>query len=125
MSKKRSIWKFTILAIFIVIGLVLTFASFDVAGTVYRYNGFVNAIPLGLDLSGGVSAVYEASLSSTANTSDLDSAIDSTISQLGSILYNEGFSDATIVRQGSDKIRVEIHSEIARCEFLSFNKSRF
>ena len=111
MSKKRSIWKFTILAIFIVIGLVLTFASFDVAGTVYRYNGFVNAIPLGLDLSGGVSAVYEASLSSTANTSDLDSAIDSTISQLGSILYNEGFSNATIVRQGSDKIRVEIPTQ--------------
>ena len=108
MAKKRSIWKFTILAIFIVIGLVLTFASFGVPGTVYHYNGFINSIPLGLDLSGGVSAVYQASLSSTSNTQDLNSAIESTITRLESILYDEGFSEATVVRQGSDKIRVEV-----------------
>lgn len=110
MAKKRSIWKFTIVGILIVIGLVLSFASFPVAGTDYVYNGFMNAIPLGLDLSGGVSAVYEASLSQTSNTTDLSSAIESTISRLESMLYDEGFSEATVVKQGSNKIRIEVPS---------------
>ena len=110
MAKKRSIWKFTILGILIVIGLVLSFATFPVAGTNYVYNGFMNAIPLGLDLSGGVSAVYEASLSQTSNTTDLSSAVESTITRLKSLLYDEGFSEATVVKQGSNKIRIEVPS---------------
>lgn len=108
MSKKRSIWKFAILAVIIVIGLVLTFGSFKVAGTVYNYNGFINSIPLGADLNGGISVVYESTVSSSSNTDDLDSAIDSTMSSLKNILYNHGISDVTIVKQSSDKIRIEI-----------------
>ncbi len=108
MTKKRSIWKFVILGLIVILGLVLSFASFPIAGTYYNYNGFINAIPLGLDLSGGVSAVYEASISDTSNTSDLGSAIESTISRLESLLYDEGFSEATIVRQGSSRIRIEV-----------------
>lgn len=110
MAKKRSIWKFTIVGILIVVGLVLSFATFPIAGTDYVYNGFINSIPLGLDLSGGVSAVYEASLSQTSNTTDLSSAIESTISRLESLLYDEGFSEATVVKQGSNKIRIEVPS---------------
>lgn len=110
MAKKRSIWKFTIVGILIVIGLVLSFATFPIADTDYVYNGFMNAIPLGLDLSGGVSAVYEASLSQTSNTTDLSSAIESTISRLEGLLYDEGFSEATVVKQGSNKIRIEVPS---------------
>ena len=75
MSKKRSIWKFSILLILVALGLVLTFASFNVAGTVYHYNGFVNSIPLGLDLSGGTAVTYNASVSKSSVTEDLDSAI--------------------------------------------------
>ena len=104
MSKKRSIWKFAILAVIIVIGLVLTFGSFKVAGTVYNYNGFINSIPLGADLNGGISVVYESTVSSSSNTDDLDSAIDSTMSSLKNILYNHGISNVTIVKQSSDKI---------------------
>ena len=111
MSKKRSIWKFSFLAIFIILGLVLTFASFNVAGTAYYYNGFINAIPLGLDLSGGVSVVYDASVSKASVTNDLDSSIQSTISGLNSMLYNYGLSDSTIEQQGSDKIRIEIANQ--------------
>lgn len=108
MSKKRSIWKFSLLGVLVVIGLVLTFASFPVAGTYFNYNGFINSIPLGLDLSGGVSAVYEASLSGTSNTKDLNGAIESTISRLENMLYDEGFSEATVVRQGERRIRIEV-----------------
>ncbi len=108
MSKKRSIWKFSILGVIVILGLILTFASFPVAGTYYTYNGFMNAIPLGLDLSGGVSAVYEASLSNSSNTSDLNGAIESTVTRLENLLFDEGFSEATIVRQGSNRIRIEV-----------------
>lgn len=111
MSKKRSIWKFSILAILVALGLVLTFASFNVAGTVYHYNGFVNSIPLGLDLSGGTAVTYDASLSNVSVTDDLDSAVLSTISGLNSMLYNYGLSDAIIEKQGSDKIRIEISNQ--------------
>ena len=108
MSKKRSIWKFAILGIVVILGLILTFASFPIAGTDYTYNGFMNAIPLGLDLSGGVSAVYEASLSNSSNTKDLNGAIESTVTRLENLLYDEGFSEATVVRQGSNRIRIEV-----------------
>lgn len=111
MSKKRSIWKFSILAILVALGLVLTFASFNVAGTVYHYNGFVNSIPLGLDLSGGTAVTYDASLSNVSVTDDLDSAVLSTISGLNSMLYNYGLSDAIIEKQDSDKIRIEISNQ--------------
>ncbi len=108
MAKKRSIWKFAILSVLIVIGLVLSFASFPVAGTDYIYNGFLNAIPLGLDLSGGVSAVYEASLSPTANTTDLDGAVESTVSQIESLLYDNGALNASVSKQGGNQIRIEV-----------------
>lgn len=111
MSKKRSIWKFSILLILVALGLVLTFASFNVAGTVYHYNGFVNSIPLGLDLSGGTAVTYNASVSKSSVTEDLDSAILSTISGLNSMLYNYGINDSVIEQQGSDKIRIEISNQ--------------
>lgn len=110
MAKKRSIWKFAILGVIVVLGLVASFASFPVAGTYYTYNGFINSIPLGLDLSGGVSAVYEASLSSTSGTNDLDSAIESTVTRLEDMLLEEGYSEATVVRQGANRIRIEVPS---------------
>ncbi len=110
MAKKHSIVKFTLLGIVLIIGIVLAFVHFLVVGTYYDYNAFINAIPLGLDLSGGVSAVYQAELSKTSNTNDLSSAIDSTVSRLETLLYDEGYSEATVVKQGSDKIRIEVPS---------------
>ena len=76
--------------------------------TSYTYNGFANSIPLGLDLSGGISAVYNCSLSKESGTEDLSSAIDATITRLQEMLYDEGFSEATITRQGGSKIRIEV-----------------
>lgn len=119
MAKKRSIWKFTILSLLIVIGLVLSFASFPVAGTDYIYNGFLNAIPLGLDLSGGVSAVYEASLSTTSNTTDLDGAVDSTLTKLEKFLSDNGGLQSSVSKQGNNQIRIEVAKDSVSTDLLN------
>ena len=107
MSKKKSKFKFILTGIFIVLGIILCSFSFDIPGTYYTFNGWAKSIKLGIDLSGGVSAVYECSVDEGSST-DLDSAIDATISRISSMLTNKGFTEATVVKQGTDRIRVEV-----------------
>lgn len=63
------------------------------------------AISLGLDLRGGVYAVYVAK---DAGQQDFEALIGGTISVLRSRLSAQGFNEATVTRQGTDRIRVEI-----------------
>ena len=108
MTKKRAKVGFIVLGILVAIGLLLSFCTFQIPFTYSQYNGFANSIPLGLDLSGGISAVYDCSLSKDSGTNDLSSAVDATITRLQNILYSEGFSEASVVRQGANQIRVEV-----------------
>lgn len=107
-AKKRSIVKFVFVAILTVLGIVLSVCSFPVVGTDYVYNGFANSISLGLDLSGGLSVVYDCSLNSS--NGNLNDSIDATVARLQQILYEEDYSEATVTRQGSTKIRIEVPS---------------
>ena len=118
MAKKHSIWKYTIFAILVVIGLVLSFATFPVAGTDYVYNGFLNAIPLGVDLSGGVSVVYQAKQSPFSDSTDLNSSVQSTVSQVESLLYDNGALNSYVTNQGGDKIRVEVANDSVSNQFF-------
>ena len=61
MNKATAIKRFIFTGILLVLGFILAFAQFDIPFTHYTYNGFANSIQLGLDLKGGVLAVYEAS----------------------------------------------------------------
>lgn len=108
MTKKRARVGFILLSIFTVIGILLSVCSFKIPFTDYVYKGFANSISLGLDLSGGISAVYDCSLSKDSGTKDLSSAIDGTITRLETVLYGRGYSEATISRQGGNKIRIEV-----------------
>ena len=63
------------------------------------------AISLGLDLSGGVYTVYQAK---NPEEEGLEGKMDSTVSILTSRLTRQGFTEATVTRQGTDRIRVEI-----------------
>ena len=108
MTKKRGRIGFIILGIIIAIGIILSVCRFDIPFTNSTYNGFANSISLGLDLSGGISAVYDTSLAKDSGTTDLNEAIDATVTRLENILYSEGYSEATVTRQGSSKIRVEV-----------------
>ena len=75
-------------------------------GTMITYlKPWGDAISLGLDLRGGVYTVYQAEDNGDA---DFDTKMESTVSILTSRLTRQGFTEATVTRQGSDRIRVEI-----------------
>ena len=108
--KKNSILNFVAVAVLTAIGIVLSVCNFIIpytGGT--TYNGFANSISLGLDLAGGISVVYDCSLSEDSNTDDLNAAIDATVSRLENVIGAE-YSEAIITRQGSSEIRIEVPS---------------
>ena len=107
--KKNSIMNFVAVAVLTAIGIVLSVCSFIIPFTSTTFNGFAGSISLGLDLAGGVSVVYDCSLSETSNTSDLDAAIDATVARLESVIGGE-YSEAIITRQGNSEIRIEVPS---------------
>lgn len=107
--KKNSIINFVAVVILTIIGIVLSVCSFDIPYTEYTYYGFANSISLGLDLAGGISVVYDCSLAKDSNTQNLDTAIDATVTRL-SMVITERYSEATIIRQGGSKIRIEVPS---------------
>ncbi|MCL2645216.1 MAG: protein translocase subunit SecD, partial [Betaproteobacteria bacterium] len=65
------------------------------------------AISLGLDLRGGVYTVYQAPRT-PENTNEYDFLLPGTIRVLQDRLTNKGFTEATVTRQGDDRIRIEI-----------------
>ena len=107
--KKNSIINYVAVAILTVIGIFLSVCSFNIPYTHYTYKGFARSISLGLDLAGGISVVYDCSLSSNSNTQNLGDAIDATVTRLTSVITKE-YSEATIQRQGNSKIRIEVPS---------------
>ena len=75
-------------------------------GTMINYlKPWGDAISLGLDLRGGVYTVYQAE---DNGDPDFDTKMESTVSILTSRLTRQGFTEATVTRQGNDRIRVEI-----------------
>ena len=75
-------------------------------GTMINYlKPWGDAISLGLDLRGGVYTVYQAE---NNGDPDFDTKMESTVSIHTSRLTRQGFTEATVTRQGSDRIRVEI-----------------
>ncbi len=73
-------------------------------GTMINYlKPWGDAISLGLDLRGGVYTVYQAE---NNGDPDFDTKMESTVSILTSRLTRQGFTEATVTRQGSDRIRV-------------------
>lgn len=64
-----------------------------------------SGISQGLDLRGGVSAVYEAI---DDGQSDYDNLLSGTMAVLRNRLTGQGFTEATVTQQGTNRIRVEI-----------------
>jgi len=109
-SKRKSIIFLTIIAVFI-IGLALLIIplngkeSFQIGNTNYDYYWISTAIKQGLDLKGGMYAEYRAN---TEGISNPDKAIDGAISNLESLLFSRGYTEAIVTKQGTNEIRVEV-----------------
>lgn len=66
-----------------------------------------SAIKQGLDLRGGVYTVYQAE-APEEDAGNFGELLNNTIRVLQDRLTNQGFTEATVVKQGEDRIRVEI-----------------
>lgn len=95
------------LVVLIVLGAIVYFSMAGFSVDIYDFKPLPQQINLGLDLTGGVYAVFKAQQGDfTAN--EFDAKMNTTISVLRNRLDEKGYLEATIVRQGSDRIRVEV-----------------
>ena len=106
MNKATAIKRFIFIGIFLVLGIVLAFGQFDIPGTHYTYNGFVNSIKLGLDLKGGVLAVYEAT-SLDGDDTDFSQKLDATRQRVSDLITAE-YTEAVISIQQGNRLRIEV-----------------
>ncbi len=111
MKKRRARIKLTLICVVVMLGIALTAVGFDIPGVyggkTYSYNGFAESIKLGIDLKGGISAVYDATPDADSSGS-FENDLDATIARIQEILTDEGYTEATVLKQGTDQIRVEV-----------------
>ncbi len=107
MNKPTAIKRIIFVGILLVLGFVLAFASFDIPGTHYTYNGFANSIKLGLDLKGGVLAVYEATEKEGDTSGDFDQKLAATQARITQMITEE-YTEALVTIQQGNRIRVEV-----------------
>jgi len=100
--KKRSLVGIIVTFILIALLCFVVINGFSVG--IYEIKP-LNGIQQGLDLTGGVYTVYQAADTSIEN---FDDKMDGAILVLRDRLDAKGFTEATITKQGTDRIRVEI-----------------
>jgi len=110
MTKRKAIVKFVIICILVVVGVLSLFnwtAILGLEGKLpYRFNGIISAIQsrAGIDLRGGVLAVFEPE----AGVNPTGPQLDATVTRLERMLSDRGHYDTTVTRQGSRQIRIEM-----------------
>ena len=102
----------TILGIILILGTVFAFVSLDNGELgLYYYKAFPKAISLGLDLSGGVYAVYDIDTEQESyaemTQDEKTAAIEGTRAAMETLLFNKGYTEALVTVSG-ETIRVEI-----------------
>lgn len=120
MTKRKSRRRFILVSLVLMIGILLSVARFNIPFTDYTYNGFIRSIPLGFDLQGGVSVVFEATQPEDNPSGNLELSIQGTISRIQLLLENEGYTENYVYKQSGNRIVVEV-SNLTDTEFL-FNK---
>ena len=86
-SKTKSIVVLSIICVFIALMIVFAVVDFPIGKSVYDYHGYAKTISLGMDLSGGIEAVYRVTDDGIGN---LDQRINGTVSSLQSLLIDKG-----------------------------------
>ena len=117
MSKKLSIVTLTIIAILLILGIVFAFVPLDNGQLgVNDYKPFPNNIKLGLDLKGGVYAVFDINVDELSDELKedmtlLNGALEGTAKSLEKLLFSKGYPEAVVSMSGNNlgtKIRVEV-----------------
>ena len=106
MTKKSSIIKYIFVCIAVALGIFLSVCSFAIPFTTVNFNGFANSIPLGLDVAGGYSVVYDVELED--ESANLEEEVQSSIAFISDVLARQGYSDAVVTRQGDSQIRLTV-----------------
>lgn len=99
--------KKSLAALIVVIALIgaLTYVVFNgLSIGIYNFRP-LDGIQQGLDITGGVYTVYQAK---DTSVEDYEQKMAGTLAVFRTRLDSKGFTEATITRQGNDKIRVEI-----------------
>lgn len=111
MNKTKAIVKFCVIGILVLLGLVLCFAEFTIPFTNTDYVGCFQAIKgkMGIDLNGGILAVYDVTASD--NSTDLDTEVNATVKRIENMLAAKNYLEATVTKQRNGlnyKIRIEV-----------------
>lgn len=113
MSKTKATAILVILLIVLITGALFIFPlngkdSFQIGKSNYDFYWISKGIKLGLDLEGGMYAIYEADTKQFEKKADADKAIEGTMANLENLLFSKGYTEASVTKQGNNNIRVEI-----------------
>ncbi len=104
MRKRSIIWLVIILVVF---GAAVTFGMTGFQIGIYRVDPLYQQVNLGLDLTGGGYVVYQADKGDLTDDG-FAAKFQTTMGVLRNRLDAKGYTEATVVAQGSDRIRIEI-----------------
>ena len=99
-----------IITLIIAVVIVCVVAYFGLTGFwigIYRVDPLYEQVNLGLDLTGGVYAVYQADQEDFGDE-EFNAKVNTTINVLRNRLDDKGYTEGTVVAQGADRIRVEV-----------------
>ncbi len=103
MKRRRII---TLVAL-LVIGVIVYFSLAGFSVDIYTFNPLPQQVSLGLDLTGGVYAVFNAD-QGEYTADEFGAKMYTTLSVLRNRLDEKGYTEATVVQQGTNQIRVEV-----------------
>ena len=104
MRKRSIIWLVIIVLVF---GAAVYFGMTGFQIGVYRMKPLYEQVNLGLDLTGGGYVVYQADKGDLSDD-EFAAKFRTTTAVLRDRLDSKGYTEATVVQQGSDRIRIEI-----------------
>lgn len=105
MKKRRAIRNYVLTSIFVVLVFLLSFISFPVPGTNYKFMGLSN-LHLGLELGGGVKNTYDVEVADWYDGTEED-AYREAVDRIQSLL-NKDYADAKAYVNADKKITIEV-----------------
>ena len=111
MNKRKAITKFAVIGALVLVGILSLFnwtAIFGLEGKLpFKFNGLLYSIRdrAGIDLKGGVLAVFEAG---AENPNPTGAQMDATVRRLQQMLADRGHFDTSVTKQGGNQIRIEM-----------------